>query len=103
MAIQENIDILLTHEAPLDIGVKKAGKDLGKEQVNQIIDCLNPRIVFFGHHHRFSDTKYNGVRVMGLDMPHHSYLRLDTESLEFERVTATLRGKIGYKYDWENK
>ncbi|MBI4155029.1 metallophosphoesterase [Candidatus Woesearchaeota archaeon] len=103
LCLEKKIDILLTHEAPFGIGVTKNGFDLGKEQINQIIKHLNPRIGFFGHHHFFCDKYLNTTRIIGLDQPNHSYILLDTETFTPKIIQASLQNRLGYQYKWERK
>ena len=102
-SINEPVDILITHEAPRGIGVKKNGEDLGKNQINDVIAHLRPKIAFFGHHHEFIEGEYKGIRIFGTEMPHHSYLMLDTNNFDISRVKADLDSKLGYQYKWEKR
>jgi len=45
---------------------------------------LQPRLHLFGHHHRYSDQIYEGVRSIGLDLVGKSYLLVDAASFEVE-------------------
>jgi Icc-related predicted phosphoesterase len=85
-----SVDILLTHEAarpfrPLPGG---RGPDAGKEQINDILRAMQPRLHLFGHHHRFSEQRRENVRSVGLDLVSHSYLLVDRDSLEYEHRTV---------------
>ena len=42
---------------------------------------MKPRLHLFGHHHRFTDQVYEGVRSIGLDLVTRGYLLIDAESL----------------------
>lgn len=100
LTIREPIDILIMHEAPFGIGVIKNGKDLGKTQINQVINHLKPKIAFFGHHHFYFEGEYNGIPIIGLDQPHHSYVLLNTNDFSIKKIDASLNnGK--YEYSWE--
>ncbi|MFC1696797.1 metallophosphoesterase [Nanoarchaeota archaeon] len=100
--IKEKIDILITHEAPLGIGIEKNEKDMGKEHVNQIIEYLKPKIAFFGHHHYLHQASIGDTEVIGLDYPNRSYLILDTNNFKYEIMKGQMKDKLGYKYDWED-
>ncbi len=45
----ENLDILLTHEAPSPFHLR--GKDVGLTIITSLLFALKPRFHFFGHHH----------------------------------------------------
>lgn len=101
-SIEDKVDIFLTHEAPKGCGFVKFNEDLGKTQVNEILDALKPRKVFVGHHHMFLRTMYNGSEVIGLDYPHRSYVLLETQNWQTSRVVSKLEeGQGCFKYDWE--
>jgi hypothetical protein len=103
LSIKDRVDILLTHEAPVGLGVLKKGQELGKEHINQLIEKLRPRVAFFGHHHQYHEANLGDTIVMGMDLPHHSYLKLNTQDFSTKKVTSTLEGKLGYRYNWETK
>ena len=76
------IDILLTHEAPRPFRpFAGRGPDAGKAQINEVLAAMQPRLHLFGHHHRFSDQTYEGVRSIGLDLVTRGYLLIDVESM----------------------
>jgi len=77
------IDILLTHEAPRPFRpfANNRGPDAGKAQINEVLAAMKPRLHLFGHHHRFTDQVYEGVRSIGLDLVTRGYLLIDAESL----------------------
>lgn len=103
LELKERVDILISHEAPKNIGLEKNRIELGKEHVNWLIDHLRPRIAFFGHHHLSLDSSYNGCRIVGLNMPHRSYVILETKNFSLKTLNASLEEKIGYRYSWEKK
>ena len=81
--------MLLTHEAarpfrPLAGG---RGPDAGKTQINDLLRAMRPRLHLFGHHHRFSDERREGVRSIGLDLVTRSYLLIDAASLDTRLLT----------------
>jgi uncharacterized protein len=84
------VDVLMTHEAPRPYVVSgvsgRRGIDAGKTPVNEILAEMKPRLHLFGHHHRFSEQERQGVRSVGLDLVSRSYVLIDSDSLEYERV-----------------
>ena len=53
---------------------------------NDILTAMQPRLHLFGHHHRFSDQHYEGVRSIGLDLVTRGYLLIDPGSLQVDAV-----------------
>lgn len=96
-----DIDILITHEAPLGLGVIKNGKDLGNSHINDLINTLRPRVCFFGHHHQVYSGKIGNTNVYGLDMPHRSYAVLNLDTYCVDIVRSEMNSKNRYEYDWE--
>jgi uncharacterized protein len=97
------IDILMTHEAPrpfivplpsdsgqaLRPGSGQAGKrrlDAGKPSINAVLAAMKPRLHLFGHHHRFMETEREGVRSVCIDRVNRSYLLIDANTLEYEKI-----------------
>ncbi len=90
------VDVLLTHEAPRPFIVEAGGTagaasrprrlDAGKAVVNEVLAAMQPRLHFFGHHHRFSDSVRQGVRSIGLDLVSRSFVIVDAASCAVERV-----------------
>jgi calcineurin-like phosphoesterase family protein len=78
------VDVFLTHEAPKPFRPYAGGRgpDAGKGQINEILAGLKPRLHLFGHHHRFTDQVYEGVRSVGLGLVSRSHLLVDTRTLE---------------------
>jgi len=79
-----DIDVFLTHEAakPFRPFPGGRGPDAGKSQVNDILRAMQPRLHLFGHHHRFSEQRVEGVRSIGLDLVSRSYLLIELPTLE---------------------
>ena len=79
-----------THEAAKPFRRFRAarGPDAGKEQINEVLRAMQPRLHLFGHHHQFSEQQRENVRSVGLDLVSRSYLLIDSDSLEFERRTV---------------
>ena len=80
----ENVDVLLTHEAPRPFRVK--GNDAGKTPINEILAAIRPRLHLFGHHHRFVEADLRGVRSVCLDLVGHSHLLVNAATLEYHVV-----------------
>ena len=82
------IDLFLTHEAPKPFRPFPGGRgpDAGKRQINEILASMQPRLHLFGHHHRFRDQHYEGVRSIGLDLVTRGYLLIETPSLRVDTV-----------------
>jgi Icc-related predicted phosphoesterase len=77
------IDVFLSHEAPRPFRVGRV--DAGKTPVNEILAAMAPRLHLFGHHHRFTEARRQGVTSVGLDLVGNSYLLIDPATLEYER------------------
>ena len=80
----EDVDVLLTHEAPRPFRVK--GNDAGKTPINEILAAIRPRLHLFGHHHRFVEADLRGVRSVCLDLVGHSHLLVNAATLEYHVV-----------------
>jgi hypothetical protein len=82
-----DIDILMTHEAPRPfIVVDKRRLDAGKPAINTVLSALKPRLHLCGHHHRFMESEREGVRSVCIDRVNRSYLLIDADSLEYEKI-----------------
>jgi Icc-related predicted phosphoesterase len=88
MAMQD-LDVLLTHEAPRPYRVHGGrGPDAGKTPINEVLAAAQPRLHLFGHHHEWSNQVRQNVRSLGLDHVARSYLLIDGDTLQFEKVEA---------------
>ena len=78
------VDVLLTHEAAKPFRPFHGGRgpDAGKAQVNDVLRAMQPRLHLFGHHHRFSEQRVEGVRSIGLDLVTRSYVLISHPTLE---------------------
>jgi hypothetical protein len=81
-----DVDVFLTHEAakpfrPLPGG---RGPDAGKVQINDILRQMQPRLHLFGHHHRVSEQRIEGVRSIGLDLVTRSYAIVSLPGLDVQ-------------------
>jgi|GEM_PF-6872415 len=110
--LPHRIDILLMHEAPKDIGFKKGDEDLGNPLLTSLIEFLNPRLAFFGHHHQRFEGKLGETRVIGLDYPKRSYVVLEYDPVKEEIRWTTVEGHLtanpknpktarAFKFPWE--
>jgi len=90
-----NVDVLLTHEAPRPFIVvdeptsgrpRPRRRDAGKPAINEVLAALKPRLHLCGHHHRFMETRREGVRSVCIDRISRSYLLIDRETLEYEKI-----------------
>jgi len=77
----KGVDILLTHEAPRPFRVK--GNDAGKTPINEILASMKPRLHLFGHHHRFVEAEFQGVKSVCLDLVSQSYLLVEVPTLRY--------------------
>jgi Icc-related predicted phosphoesterase len=82
------VDIFLTHEAPKPYRPYSGGRgpDAGKAQINDVLAAMKPRLHFFGHHHRFSESERGGVQSIGLDLVSRSFVALDPATLACTRI-----------------
>ena len=86
-----DIDIFMSHEAAKPFRPFPGGKgpDAGKAQINEILRAMQPRLHLFGHHHRFSEQRVEGVRSIGLDLVSRSYLLIEAPSLTLHLHDST--------------
>ena len=84
----------MTHEAPRSFivvdepspGRKARRRDAGKPAINEVLAALRPRLHLCGHHHRFSETAYEGVPSVCIDRINRSYLLIDATTLDYRRL-----------------
>lgn len=80
-------DVLMTHEAARPFIITEGPRrDAGKPAINAVLASLKPRLHLCGHHHRFAETEREGVRSVCIDRVNRSYLLIDADSLEYEKV-----------------
>ena len=79
-----DVDVLLSHEAPNGL-LQYEHYDPGCDQVDDILDALDPDLCLVGHHHEHLEMTYRETRVVGLDAAWRSYYELDTTDLSLER------------------
>lgn len=80
----ENIDIVLTHEAPHGVVVEES-YDVGCKHVDRILESVEPDLCLVGHHHQHAESTFGPTRVVSLAPAWESYYELTTESLELNR------------------
>jgi Icc-related predicted phosphoesterase len=83
------VDVFLTHEAPKPFRPFAGGRgpDAGKAQINEVLAAIQPRLHLFGHHHRFTDQIYEGVRSIGLDLVSKSYILINAATFDVEMMS----------------
>lgn len=102
------LDIFLSHEAPAGVGLTRRGRDLGSPVVTGVLEKLQPKVAFFGHHHQEFDGSLGKTRLIGLGYPKRSYVKATVDpasgELRFERHRSKLvengPSKV-YRYEWE--
>lgn len=97
------IDILIFHEAPCGIGLKKNNQELGSEIVRELIAKIQPKIAFCGHHHLLHASNIGNTKVFCLPQPNRAYMILETSDFSVTQHLANLDEKLGYQYQWEAK
>ncbi|MFC6765351.1 metallophosphoesterase family protein [Natrinema soli] len=78
----EDVDVLLTHEAPN--GLLSYGYDPGCEYVDELLGTLSPELCLVGHHHRHREAELGGTRVVSLAPAWERYYTLEPETLALE-------------------
>lgn len=87
---QGGVDVLLTHEAPRPYLVEAGARriDAGKTVINELLAAMTPRLHFFGHHHRFSESLRQGVASIGLAVVSDSYVIVDADSFAWQKAES---------------
>lgn len=90
------IDVLMTHEAPRPFILvddpsalphgRSRRRDAGKTVINELLATMKPRLHLCGHHHRFIESVRNGVRSVCIDRINRSYLLIDADTLDYEKL-----------------
>ncbi|WP_222916259.1 metallophosphoesterase [Natrinema sp. SYSU A 869] len=86
----EDIDVLLTHEAPN--GLLSYGYDPGCEYVDDLLETISPELCLVGHHHRHREAEIAGTRVVSLAPAWERYYTLEPETLALESHEHDLSG-----------
>lgn len=79
-----SIEIVISHDCPTGIGVTSDPElgHLGEPGVAgfaRVATHLEPRLWFFGHHHRWHDLEKNGTRFVGLPQSWMGFALLDED------------------------
>lgn len=77
-----SVEIVISHDCPTGIGVTSDSElghlgEPGVEGLARVAAHLEPRLWFFGHHHRWHDLEKNGTRFVGLPQSWKGYVILD--------------------------
>jgi hypothetical protein len=67
-------------------GAKPRRRDAGKPAINAVLAALQPRLHLCGHHHRFAETLREGVPSVCIDRVNRSYLLIEADSLQYEKI-----------------
>ena len=79
----ESVDVLLAHEPPT--GLIYRSYDVGQEQVDELIEALDPALCLVGHHHQHAEGTVGDTRVVSLAPAWQSSYRLDPDTVAIER------------------
>ena len=60
--------------------------EIDRDNFDQVLAAMKPRLHLFGHHHEFTDSMRQGVRSIGLDIVTKSYMLVDVETFRCERL-----------------
>jgi Icc-related predicted phosphoesterase len=77
----EDVDVLLTHEAPHGLPVSES-YEVGCEHIDELIEAVQPRLCLVGHHHEHAEMTDGDTRVVSLASVQERYYRLNPETLE---------------------
>ncbi len=103
------VDILMTHEAARPFVLAAGGDaddgetngpfarrapvarrprriDAGKPAINDVLASMQPRLHLCGHHHRFVETRREGVASVCIDRINRSYLLIDASTLAYTKL-----------------
>jgi Icc-related predicted phosphoesterase len=60
--------------------------DAGKPAINEVLAAMQPRLHLCGHHHRFAETRREGVPSVCIDRINRCYLLIDADTLAYTCV-----------------
>jgi Icc-related predicted phosphoesterase len=60
--------------------------DAGKPAINDVLAAMQPRLHLCGHHHRFAETRREGVPSVCIDRVNRSYLVIDATTLGYTKL-----------------
>jgi Icc-related predicted phosphoesterase len=87
------VDVLLTHEAPTPFWIdlpssttpsKRWRRDVGKPQITELAEAVQPQLHCFGHHHTFASFTRAGIPTICVDRINRSYLVVDVATFAWE-------------------
>ncbi len=86
----DSVDLVISHDCPCDIGVPNSPGlrhygPPGVPGLERVAAHLQPRLWFFGHHHRWHEHDGDGTRYIGLPQSWEGYCLLDDQG-EVRRV-----------------
>jgi len=63
-----NIYAIIAHDCPNEVGIKNKfdESDCGSPEVRAMIEKIQPRFYFHGHHHCYTETMIGNTRAIGL-------------------------------------
>jgi hypothetical protein len=68
---KNNVDVLLTHDAPAGVVFPRHWRGFNWPSeaagLDDLVRGIRPRICFFGHHHTRLDSQIDGVSCFGLN------------------------------------
>jgi Icc-related predicted phosphoesterase len=86
LALQQ-IDIFLAHGCPAGLGYGRE-PDYGVPAIREVLDTVQPRLMFCGHAHVFQEAHTAGSTVYALNQLKEEYYILDTAAGRLERFPS---------------
>ncbi|WP_276300462.1 metallophosphoesterase family protein [Halorussus lipolyticus] len=83
----EDVDVLLTHEAPHGLPVSE-DYEVGCQYIDELIEAVEPQLCLVGHHHQHAEMTYDNTRVVSLAPVQERYYHLNPETLELSSYTT---------------
>ncbi len=83
----EEVDVLLTHEAPHGTTVREE-YSVGCKPIDELLETLDPDLCLVGHHHQHTENEIGGTRVVTVAPAWDSYYDLDPDTLAVTRHDA---------------
>lgn len=84
------VDIFISHECPVSLGLFERGQNGGIPYLDDILVSIKPKLWLSGHHHKYKekmlDVAGSNVKLIGLDGVKDSYVVIDYTN---EKVTCT--------------
>ena len=60
------VDILMAHETIPQMGLKRFTIGVGRKEITEVIDTVEPTYFFSGHHHTYKEVVYNDTKCIAL-------------------------------------